>query len=628
VLIRSAPGSGPAVPELHHRLRWLVVVMTLVFLALAVRLWQLQVVHGDQNLEQSLSNVVRRRAIPSMRGRILDRDGRPLADNQAAYDIYVDPQHFDQVGPELVRLLGLSDEDAAVMQDKMAEARERKATGPQPVLEGQPQEHAGAVLEASYALPGVEVRRELHRNYPQGELAAHVIGYMNKLTDRELRQARQEDSDYQEHELIGRAGMERKMEKRLRGHKGERPFVINARGQQVEGAEADRLLSSERYVEPVAGQDVILTLDLELQKAAERAVKYQPAAAVVVVEVATGRILALVSRPSFDPNVMTGKLTRARKAELDADPRDPFVDKALGQRYPPGSLFKFVTAAAALEDGKINGTELQQCPGYYERSNQIFHCTAAHGLVDLQAAIQQSCNVYFWKLAEVVGLDRIAEVATDFGFGKPTGLGLDGDLPGRVPDKAWYNQRGEFKIGNTLNAATGQGDVEVTVMQMAMAYAAIANGGTLWVPQLIRRVQTRERPPRVVVDYPPMGRKVSVSPETLETIRSGMDKVVNQLGGTAFEYGHSDLVHIAGKTGTAQVRKGKNKVVEFKGWHPYRDHAWFAGFAPAEAPEVAIAVLIEHGGAGGKVAAPVAKEILEKYFTVVKPAHEKRAVPP
>ncbi|HTM21046.1 MAG TPA: penicillin-binding protein 2 [Kofleriaceae bacterium] len=628
MLIRSAPGSGPAVPELHHRLRWLVIVMIVVFLALAARLWQLQIVNGDDNLAQARANVVKRRPIASMRGRILDRDGRPLADNRAAYDIYVDPRHFDQVGPELVRLLGLSEEDTAIMEDKMAEARERRATGPQPVLEGQTQELAGAVLEATYALPGVEVRRELHRDYPQGELAAHVIGYMNKLTDKELHKARQDGTDYEEHELIGRDGLERRMENRLRGHKGEQPYVVNARGQQIEGAEADRLLAGERSVAPVAGQDVILTIDLDLQKIAERAVKYEPAAAVVVVEVATGRILALVSRPSFDPNVMTGKLTRARKAELDADPRDPFVDKALGQHYPPGSLFKIVTAAAALEDGLINGSELQHCPGYYERSNQTFRCTAAHGFVDLQGAIQQSCNVYFWKLAEQVGLDRMAEVAADFGFGKATGLGLNGDLPGRMPDKAWYRQRGEFKIGNTLNAATGQGDVEVTVMQLAMAYAAIANGGTLWVPQLIRRVQTRARPPVVVVDNPPMGRKISVSPETLEILRAGMDKVVNEVGGTAFEHGHSDIVHIAGKTGTAQVRKGKNKVVEFKGWHPYRDHAWFAGFAPADAPEIAITVLIEHGGAGGKVAAPVAKEILEKYFTVVKPAHEKQAATP
>jgi penicillin-binding protein 2 len=624
VLIRSAPGSGPALPELAHRLRWVIVVMIVAFLVLAGRLWHLQVISGDSYHEKSMSNAVKRRKIPSMRGRLLDRDGRPLADNSAAYDIYVEPDRFDQVAPELIRLLGLSEEDAAIMRDKMADARERKARGLQPVLEGQSQERAGTVLEASYAMPGVEIRRELHRDYPHGELAAHVIGYMNKLTERELRQAQQDDTDYEEHELKGRDGLEDKMETRLRGKKGEQPYVVNAHGQQIEGAEADRLLAGEPEVKPIAGQDVVLTIDLELQKIAERAVRYHPAAAIAVVEVATGRILALVSRPSFDPRIMTGKLTRARKAELDADPRDPFVDKTLGQHYPPGSLFKFVTAVAALEDGLITGAEVQHCPGHYERSNQTFRCTAAHGYVDLQQAIAQSCNVYFWKLAENVGLDRMAEVAHDFGFGKPTGLGLNGDIPGRVPDKAWYRGRGEFKIGNTLNAATGQGDVEVTVLQLAMSYAAIANGGTLWTPQLVLRVQTRGANAEVVRDQPPSGRKVDVSPETIEILRAGMERVNNELGGTAFEHGHSEVVRIAGKTGTAQVRKGKNKVVEFKGWHPHRDHAWFAGFAPADAPEIAITVLIEHGGAGGKVAAPVAREIIEKYFTVVKPNHEKR----
>jgi len=621
VLIRSAPGSGPALPELHHRVRWLTLVVVVALLVLIARLWQLQVVRGDQYLREARSNVVRHRSIESMRGRILDRDGRPLADNRPGYDIYVAPKRFDAVAPQLERLLGLSADEAAAMRERMADAVEAHATTPQAVLEDQGAHRAALVLQNSYSMAGVDVRHQLHRDYPYGELAAHVIGYMNKLNTKEQRSLASDG--YDEDDLIGRAGLERTMEHRLRGKKGDEPYVVNARGQRIEGAEAERLLAAEHYLAPVPGQDVVLTIDLELQKAAERAVRRHAAAAVAVVEVSTGRILALVSRPTYDPTVMTGKLTRARKAELDADPRQPFVDKTLGQHYPPGSTFKFVTAAAGLDDGIINGSELATCPGYYERSNQIFRCTAAHGAVDLQGAIAQSCNVYFWKLAEQVGLDRIAEVARDFGFGRPTGLGLNGDDAGRMPDKDWYNQRGEFKIGNTLNAATGQGDVEVTVLQMTMAYAAIANGGTLWVPQLIRRVQTRSG--EVVFDQEPMGRRVKASPDTLETLRSGMDKVVNQQGGTAYEHGRSELVHIAGKTGTAQVRRGKGKVVQVDGWNPYTSHAWFAGYAPAEAPEIAITVLIEHGGPGGKVASPVAKEIIEKYFTAVKPAHDKAA---
>lgn len=621
MLIKSAPGTGPALPELHHRLRWLVLVVVAAFVFLLGRLWQLQVVRGDQYLEEALSNVVQKRFISSVRGKVLDRAGRPLATNRPAFNIYVQPRHFDAALPEIETLLGLSEDEIAELRERARVARARKAQTAQLLLIDQGSERAALVEQASFRLPGVDVRHEPYRHYPHGDLASHVIGYMNKLTPREADKLR--SLGYDEDELIGRDGIERKMENHLRGKKGEERFVVNARGQRVVGAEADRLIEGPALTEPVAGHDVVLTLDLELQKAAEKAVSRHPAAGAVVVEVHTGRILALVSKPSFDSNIMTGQLTRARKAEMDADPREPFVDKTLQQHYPPGSLFKFVTAIAALEDGLVTEDEELVCPGWYERSKQKFRCTSKHDKVHLRSAVQHSCNVYFWKLAERVGMDRMAQVAQDFGFGAPTGLGLNGDVPGRVPTKDWYRQHSEFKVGNTLNMATGQGDVEVTAVQLAMAYAALANGGTLYVPQIIGRVDNASG--ETMFSYQPKERpKLKVSPATLEMLAEGMDQVVNREGGTAFEYAHSAELHFAGKTGTAQVRrKRRRQAVEVKGWHPYRDHAWFAGYAPASAPEVAIVVLIEHGGPGGKVAAPVARDILESYFREVKPAFDR-----
>jgi len=617
VLIRSAPGTGPVLPELHKRLRWLVVFVVTAFVALIGRLYQLQVVRGDEYYEEALSNVVQKRFLPSVRGKILDRDGVPLADNRPAFNIYVSPRTFDDVGPELVRLLGLDEQEQTVMRERIETARERGAKSPQLVLDDQGADRAAIVEQASFRLEGVAVRHEPYRHYPNGDLAAHVIGYMNKMTSRELGEYRA--LGYQDSELIGRDGLEREWENHLRGKKGVEAYVVNARGQRVEGEEAARLIEGPRLVAPVGGHNVFLTIDAELQKLAERAVRRHSAAAVAVVEVQTGRILALVSKPSFDPNVMTGHLTRAQKALLDADPRKPFLDKTLQLHYPPGSLYKFVTAVAALEDGSVDEEEILFCPGWHEQGRRTFRCTSKHEKMTMVTAIQHSCNVYFWKVAERVGIDRMAEVSRDFGFGAPTGLGLNGDVPGRVPTRAWYEKHTSFKIGYTLNAATGQGDVEVTVLQLAMAYAAIANGGRLYVPQIVSRLETAAGD-ELFAYQPKLRRMVSASPETLALMREGMRRVVGEEGGTAFQYAHSEIVEYAGKTGTAQVRGRRRQKLEVKGWHPHRDHAWFAGFAPLHNPEIAVVVLIEHGGPGGKTAGPVGRRIVEGYFTKVKPA--------
>jgi penicillin-binding protein 2 len=618
MLVRGSSGAGPALPELGRRLKWVAIVLILFLGALIGRLWQLQVVRGDRYYERTVDNVVQKRFLPSIRGNIVDRNGVPLATNRPAYNIYITPKKLDKATrTELVRLLGLDEEEQGKLDERIAYGTRRDATQPVMVLEDQGETRAQLVDEASYRLPGVEVRHEPYRTYPQGDLAAHVIGYMTQMTEAEY--ARLGPNGYDSDELVGRYGLEAEWENYLRGKKGVERFAVDARGQRINDEAAAGLIQGERMIEPVAGDDVVLTLDAELQKIAERAVSPHASAAVAIVEVKTGRVLALVSKPSFDPNVMTGHLTRAEKALLDADPRKPFSDKTLAARFPPGSTFKFVTAIAALEDGVANEEEKVECNGALELSGTTFRCTSAHGVLDLLGAIQHSCNIYFWTLAQRIGMDRMAEVAREYGFGAPTGIGLNGDAAGRIPTKAWYEQRGQFKIGNTINAATGQGDVEVTVLQMAMAYAALANGGTLYTPQIVQRVVAKNK--RVVVEYEPkVAREIGTPPEVLDVWRQGMWRVVNQPGGTAFEHGHSDIVEIAGKTGTAEVRSRKKDKpsVMVKGWDPKRSHAWFAGWAPANDPQIAIVVLVEHGGPGGKVAAPIAKNILEQWWTKIE----------
>ncbi|MEP6865218.1 MAG: penicillin-binding transpeptidase domain-containing protein, partial [Deltaproteobacteria bacterium] len=398
-------------------------------------------------------------------------------------------------------------------------------------------------------------------------------------------------------------------------------YAVDARGQRLDDKTAASLIQGERVIDPVPGANLVLTIDADLQRLAEKAVAHTTAAAVVVVEVKTGKLRAVVSKPSFDPNTMTGHLTKAEYTLLMSDPRKPFIDKALRATYPPGSIFKFATAFAALEDGQGAEDENIFCNGEYELSGTHFHCHGTHGKINLLAAIQHSCDTYFWTLAARVGIDRIGDVAREYGFGQPTNLGLNGDSAGRIPTKAWYEANGHYKVGYATNSAIGQGDVEVTVLQMAMAYAAIANNGTLYVPQVVERVESNDG--HVIVSYEPKAARTMKTPlDAVETWKKGMYLVTNQLGGTAYEHGHIENVTVLGKTGTAEVKKHHRQEDEkdLDRWNPNAAHAWFAGFAPAEDPEIAIVVLAEHGGAGGQVAWPIAKQILEGYYTKIHPS--------
>jgi penicillin-binding protein 2 len=616
----SSGSYGPALPELHKRLRWVALAGIAAFALLVGRLWQLQVMRGESYFERTVSNVVKERYLPSVRGQILDRNGVPLAANRPAFDIYATPKQMTpELHAELARMLGLDDDELQKLDERLAIGAKHDPKSPVMILEDQGRDRAALVELARARLPGVEVRHEPYRYYPQGELAASLIGYMTQMTADESDKLLQEG--YDPSELVGRYGLEAAWENYLRGKKGVEHFAVDARGQRLDDQTASSLITGERVIDAVPGANLVLTLDAELQKLAEKAVAHQSAAAVVVVEVKTGKIRAIVSKPSFDPNVMTGHLTKAEYTMLMSDPRKPFVDKALKATYPPGSIFKFATAFAALEDGQAAEDEPIVCTGEYDLSGTHFRCHGTHGRINLLQAIQHSCDFYFWKLAERVGIDRIADVARDYGLGAPTNLGLNGDSAGRIPTKSWYEQEsGHYKPGYAINAGIGQGDVEVTVLQMAMAYAAIANNGTLYVPQIVERVESNDG--HLIASYDPkVEHTVKTPADAVETWKKGMYKVTNELGGTAYLHGHIEGLTVLGKTGTAEVKKHHRADDEKDRdrWNPNAAHAWFAGFAPADDPEIAIVVMIEHGGEGGDVAWPIAKQILEGYFTKIHP---------
>jgi penicillin-binding protein 2 len=604
-------------PRLDPTVRAGTVVVAVAFLLLLGRLFQLQIVSGEQYYRRSTDNFVKELERPAVRGQIRDRNGRILAENRPSYGVYITPRYLtEEALQKLRKYLDLSDEQLAALRQKIAAKKGLDRYRALLAFDDISRDQMAMLESEQQDLPGIDVEVRAHRHYPTG-LAAHLVGYLNMISAEEL--PRRVAEGYHPGDYVGRAGLERLLEPRLRGTAGFEKIIVDARGQRKTSDELSKLIGGQTVKEPLPGANVVLTLDLELQRILEQALRRHHSGAAAVVEVETGRVLALGSHPSPDPNVLTGKLTRATARQLETDPFRPLLDKALRENYYPGSTFKIVPMLAALEDHLVNPEEKITCHGRYELGRRAFHCMKSHGPMNLHDAVVQSCNIYFYHLAEKVGLDRMTRMAQQFGFGAPTQIGL-GEVPGFLPSLEYYRKHGGFRIGYALNTALGQGDVKVTVLQLAMAYAALANGGRLYQPLIVERVET---PSGALIEQvePRLRGHISASPESLERVRRALQGVVNDLKGTAYT-ARVEGLDVAGKSGTAQVRK--NRKGEAPGWDTGNDHAWFAGFAPSRHSKIAVAVLIEHGGLGGHVAAPTAMQIISGYFNRVAPDQRPR----
>lgn len=551
---------------------------------------------GDDPVESSASSAVRWRRIPAPRGEILDRDGVSLARSRLGFAIYANPDLYTpEVRARLIDLLELGDEEVAEM-DARAERLGLEPGRAIALLDDQPRRRA-ALVEGADLGGAVEVQADSRRVYPRGRLAAHVIGHVSEVLHAEASSVDGADEGSQ----VGRRGIEAAYERLLRGGPGLERFVLDGAGRRVADEEVEALLDAPRYVSPRPGQDVQLTIDLELQRLAERAVAEHASAAVVAVEVDTGRILALVSSPSLDPNVLGGHLAASELQRAGGDPLRPDVNRAIERSYPPASTFKLITAVAGLESGAVTLTDEVTCTGQRTVGRRVLRDMGSHGAVDFVRGVQRSCNVYFWSVGERVGLEGLVRTAREFGFGVPTGIGIGEEVAGEIPDVTTLSN--DRRLMTTLQTSIGGGAVRVTVLQLAMAYAALANGGRLYAPQLVLRVGDRDGGPD---REPVLVRRVAVWPATLDVIRQGMWRVVNEEGGTAFAGAHGS-VPMAGKTGTAPVPGAASNGDSIT-------HAWFAGWAPWDRPEIAVVVMIESGGVGGKVAAPVARAIVDRHF--------------
>jgi penicillin-binding protein 2 len=574
----------------------------IMFFLLLSRLWYLQMIDTDNLLDQSESNRLRFVPVAAPRGAILDRNGKVLVSNTPSFSVAVIPQDVknkELLIDNLARYLNL---DRKEIEEKWNKGQGRAKYYPLVVASGISRDQMEFLEENRLALSGVNIEMKPIRAYANGVLAAHLLGYLGEISEAELGAERYKD--YNAGDYTGKSGIERSWENYLHGTDGGRQIEVDARG---------RFLRTVEESNSAVGNTVVLTIDLEMQKAVEQALGDRAGAAVAM-DVNTGEILAFASSPDFDPALFAGRMPPDKWKEYLEDKRHPLENKALKGMYPPGSTFKIITAIAGLEEGLINEHTGIECPGYYKFGNSTFKCwdKKGHGHVELRKALRESCDVYFYKLAERLGVNRIAKYAKRFGMGAPLGVGLDSEKGGVIPTEDWKLKRFGKKWfqGETLSVGIGQGYVLTTPLQLASMIATVANEGMVYQPHLVKRIVDSDG--KTLKEFPPqVTGKTGIRPETYRLVKEGLFAVVNEPHGTGGMARLSE-VKVAGKTGSSQVVKLRDS----KGEVPYqfRDHALFVAFAPYEKPEIAVAVIIEHGEHGGSAAAPVAGKLLRAYF--------------
>lgn len=630
------------------RLRFLIMtgLMSAGLLVLVARLYHLQIHRGEEYKGKSLYNFVKETRVPADRGMILDNHGRILVDSRPSYNITLTPAFCEPSGlpkgtcineiiPKIATYLSLDGDEVRRVEEQYKRARGLERFRDFTVKVDVDLDSLDRLQANLLDLPGVAFVPAPHRQYRYGTLAAHVLGYMNEISSEELTTFNDQGiKGYQLGDYVGRRGVERRFENELKGEDGWLKTAVDAKGRKKSELDADRLLKNvDRFTPPKPGHNLVLSISLPLQQAAEKAFESARAGAIVVVEAQTGFLLAVVSKPAYDPNELTGRVTRARLKAISDDPLEPLIFRAAQQHYHPGSTFKAITALAGLENGTITTGTTASCNGGYSLGRRRWRChkDSGHGLVDLHSAIMWSCDTFFYQAADRMGIDPIADMSKAMGLGRPPGLELSPETAGIVPSTEYHNRvtPGGYTKGLALNTAIGQGDNNLSPLQLTMAYVAIANGGTLYKPQVVRAIETNEgdgnRETRVL--EPVVVTHLDVKPKNLALVVDGLRGVVNEPGGTAFWKKPKDLdVIIAGKTGTAQVialgeKRLKKEQMDFF----QRDHAWFAAFAPAEDAQIAVVVLNEHGGHGGSDSAPAAMTIIKEYFRIKSEEAAERA---
>ena len=608
------PGSGDAAPGHKEGLRsWLKIQMEsegyqpprggviflqvlvgLLFFLFVVRFWYLQVHRGEEFARQAQENRLRQERIFAPRGRILDDGDKVLADNRTAYGLSLVREDCRDIPAALAQISAWSGIPLAQIREKYQQDRFKvKSFEPLLMITDIDFDLVARIESEIYAWPGLEIVVRTKRSYPEKDLFAHVLGYVAEVNEQEMAK----DDALAMGDLVGKQGLELELEKTLRGRKGLYDVEVDAHA---------RVLGKTLREEPRSGREVHLSLDRGLQQAAWDALGGE-AACVVVMEPDTGKLRALVTSPAYDNNLFAAGISQRDWDALRTSNRFPMQNRVIQSTYPPGSVWKLVMAALFLERG-INPRETVFCPGQVKLGNQIFRCwkRGGHGAMNLENALINSCDVYFYLMAERLGIDKLEEFAKASGFGRPTGIDLPHERSGLVPSRQWKKQRfgRDWVRGETYNVSIGQGYAQVTPVQIAVYVSALLNGGDLLKPQLLNDA------PREVKG------RVPAKAETLKFVVDAMRKTASI--GTARVVGRKDA-DMGGKTGTAQVVKlkmaaGDRRLRSSEMEYGQRDHAWIATWGTKNGKTYVVVVMVEHGGGGSSVAGPIAKKIFERLF--------------
>ena len=608
----------------------LAAVVSLLLIGIVVaRLVQLQVIDHEVFAAKSQGNRVRIEAVPPIRGLVYDREGRVLAENLPAYQLELIPEQVQDIDDTLKRLAAIG----LIAEEDIAGFKELSRSGPRfkPVtlrITLTEEEIANFAIQRP-RFPGVDFQPRLVRHYPNGTAVAHAVGYVGAVSADDLR--RLEPARYAGSSHTGKTGVEAGYESSLHGDAGFRHLVTNARGRQVPGDSSELLGTLPADQAPEPGSNVFLSIDLDLQRVAARALEGRRGA-LVAIDPWSGEILALVSAPSFDPNLFAVGMTTAQYAELQDNPDRPLFNRAVRGTYPPGSTIKPILALAALETGATNLSRRTFCVGYFMLPNSTHRYRdwkpEGHGPVDLHDAITQSCDVYFYEISGAIGIDNMHDYFGRFGLGRPTGIDIGGESGGLVPSRDW--KRAAFKNrddqrwydGETVIASIGQGYMLATPLQLASAAATIATRGVRYKPHLVAAIENPLNGERTLIN-PERLPDVSISNEFYwDSVIGAMHDVMQGARGTARAVGMGAPYQMAGKSGTAQVvsiaqdaEYDEDEIEE-----RMRDHALFIAFAPLDNPRIAVALIVENGSSGSGVAAPIAKAVIDEHLGYAKHA--------
>jgi penicillin-binding protein 2 len=601
--------TTPILPDdrrsLTLRLSVMQYIVTAAFAALAISFWVFQIAQHEKFREMAEENHLRKLPLPAPRGVLLDRNGRVLVENRDSYSIALVREQTRNLDETLRVLAFATKADEAQLRDTIIRRRREPSYRPIVLIENATFEQVVAVHARQWELPGIIVQHVPSRHYPASEMAAHLFGYVSEITELQLQKP--EYAGVEPGTMVGQAGVELAYNKLLMGEDGNKTVVVNSVGREIGVPVGED--------PPKEGRRLQLTIDADVQQAAEdgfEATGFNGAA--VVLDPRNGEVLAFTSRPAYDPNAFAGGIDRATWAELNTDDLHPLTNRALQGKYSPGSTFKMIVGLAGLEEGVITPNFTVHCGGGATFYGRFFKCweKGGHGTIDLRHAIEQSCDVYFYTVGNMLGVDRINKWATLFGLGVKSGVDLPNEVQGLVPSTAWkaqYTKEKKWYAGETISVAIGQGQVSVTPISLAVYAATLANGGTRVTPHLVKAMDDgNELKP---VPPPAPQSQVEVSSEKLQAIRDGMWLVVNGDRGTARRAAIPGK-DVCGKTGTAQVISNQGRAAARTSKN-LRDHGWFTFFAPRDNPEIAGVVFLEHGIHSAN-AASVAKYILLTYF--------------